>query len=84
MFEEKNSEPTEFYSHFKAFHELMATKIREILLVSSPYDAFINYMNAFRDLKRAIERKVEILPEVLPDVAQIVAAQAQEAILPAR
>jgi len=41
MFDEKVSEPTEFYSHFKAFHELMAIKIREILLVSSPYDAFI-------------------------------------------
>lgn len=41
MFDQKGSEPTEFYSHFKAFHELMAVKIREILLVSSPYDAFI-------------------------------------------
>jgi len=41
MFNTKGSEPTEFYSHFKAFHELMAVKIREILLVSSPYDAFI-------------------------------------------
>ncbi|OQX15134.1 MAG: phosphoenolpyruvate synthase/pyruvate phosphate dikinase [Desulfobacteraceae bacterium IS3] len=33
--------PSEFYSHFKIFHELMAVKIRDILLVSSPYDAFI-------------------------------------------
>jgi hypothetical protein len=33
--------PKEFYAHFKIFHELMAIKIREILLVSSPYDAFI-------------------------------------------
>ena len=33
--------PKEFYSHFKIFHELMATKVKEILLVSSPYDAFI-------------------------------------------
>ncbi len=41
MLEQKGTEPTEFYSHFKAFHELMAVKIREILLVSSPYDAFI-------------------------------------------
>lgn len=41
MFDTNNSEPTEFYSHFKAFYELMAVKIREILLVSSPYDAFI-------------------------------------------
>ena len=35
-----NSSP-EFYARFKVFHELMAIKIREILLVSSPYDAFI-------------------------------------------
>lgn len=34
-------ELAEFYPRFKAFHELMAKKIREILLVSSPYDAFI-------------------------------------------
>ncbi len=27
--------------HFKIFHELMAVKVREILLVSSPYDAYI-------------------------------------------
>ena len=33
--------PTEFYSQFKIFHELMAIKIREILLVASSYDAFI-------------------------------------------
>ena len=30
-----------FESSFKIFHELMAKKVREILLVSSPYDAFI-------------------------------------------
>jgi hypothetical protein len=33
--------PSEFYGRFKIFHELMASKIREILLVSSPYDAYI-------------------------------------------
>ncbi|WP_319407761.1 response regulator [uncultured Desulfosarcina sp.] len=33
--------PPEFYSHFKLFHEMMAIKVKEILLVSSPYDAFI-------------------------------------------
>ncbi|MFC1867564.1 PEP/pyruvate-binding domain-containing protein [Thermodesulfobacteriota bacterium] len=33
--------PKEFYSRFKIFHELMTIKIRDILLVSSPYDAFI-------------------------------------------
>ncbi len=33
--------PRECYSHFKMFHEMMSTKVREILLVSSPYDAFI-------------------------------------------
>lgn len=32
---------SEFYFDFKVFHELMSIKIREILLVSSPYDAFI-------------------------------------------
>jgi len=32
---------SEFYAQFKVFHELMAIKIREVLLVSSPYDAFI-------------------------------------------
>jgi len=31
----------EFYARFKIYHELMSRKIREILLVSSPYDAFI-------------------------------------------
>ncbi len=33
--------PGEFYSHFKTYHELMPHKVREILLVSSPYDAYI-------------------------------------------
>jgi hypothetical protein len=33
--------PSEFYANFKIFHELMSVKIRDILLVSSPYDAFI-------------------------------------------
>lgn len=32
---------SEFYARFKVFHELMAFKIREVMLVSSPYDAFI-------------------------------------------
>ncbi|MEZ4528872.1 MAG: PEP/pyruvate-binding domain-containing protein [Desulfobacterales bacterium] len=31
----------EYYGRFKVFHELMQIKIREILLVSSHYDAFI-------------------------------------------
>ena len=30
-----------FDSHFKIFHELMSRKVREILLVSTPYDAWI-------------------------------------------
>ncbi len=30
----------EFYGRFKVFHELMSIKVREILLVASPYDAF--------------------------------------------
>ncbi len=33
--------PAEFYARFKVFHELMTNKIREILLVSSPYDAYV-------------------------------------------
>ena len=33
--------PSEFYSNLKIFHELMRIKVREILFVSSPYDAFI-------------------------------------------
>ena len=33
--------PMEFYARFKIYHELMSIKVREILLVSSPYDAFI-------------------------------------------
>lgn len=38
----KTSEfPNEFYSQFKMFHEIMSIKVREILLVSSSYDAYI-------------------------------------------
>ncbi|MBL0715529.1 MAG: phosphoenolpyruvate synthase/pyruvate phosphate dikinase [Desulfosarcina sp.] len=37
----KGQDPSEFYSNFKTYHELMSRKVREILLVSSPYDAFI-------------------------------------------
>ncbi len=33
--------PSEFYAHLKVYHDLMSNKIREVLLVSSPYDAFI-------------------------------------------
>ncbi len=32
---------SDFDPHFKIFHELMPFKVQEILLVSSPYDAFI-------------------------------------------
>lgn len=41
MFQETSQSPKEFYSHLKVFHELMQVKVREILFVSSPYDAFI-------------------------------------------
>ncbi|MGD9175970.1 MAG: hypothetical protein PVF29_17530, partial [Desulfobacterales bacterium] len=34
-------DPTDFDLSFKVFHELMARKVADILLVSSPYDAFI-------------------------------------------
>ncbi|MFO7666822.1 MAG: PEP/pyruvate-binding domain-containing protein [Desulfobacterales bacterium] len=38
----KTSEiPNEFYCQFKMFHEIMSIKVREILLVSSSYDAYI-------------------------------------------
>jgi len=37
----KFDSPREIYTRFKAFHELMGIKIREILLVASRYDAFI-------------------------------------------
>lgn len=33
--------PISFDPHFRVFHELMPFKVQEILLVSSPYDAFI-------------------------------------------
>ena len=32
---------SDFELSFKVFHRLMANKVHEILLVSSPYDAFI-------------------------------------------
>ena len=41
MVSDTNKLPSEFYSQFKIFHELMSNKVRELLLVSSPYDAFI-------------------------------------------
>jgi hypothetical protein len=31
----------DFDTHFKVFHELMSNKVFEILLVASPYDAYI-------------------------------------------
>lgn len=37
----KNSELPNEYSQFKMFHEIMSIKVREILLISSPYDAYI-------------------------------------------
>ncbi len=36
-----NTFGSEFHARFKVFHELMTVKVRDILLVSSPYDAFI-------------------------------------------
>lgn len=41
MLQEYNQITGEFYSHLKVFYELMSIKVREILFVSSPYDAFI-------------------------------------------
>ena len=39
--DQSGSRMDEFDLSFKVFHELMAKKVGEILLVSSPYDAFI-------------------------------------------
>ena len=36
-----DSNITEFDAHFNVFHELMSKKVQEILVVSSPYDAYI-------------------------------------------
>jgi len=36
-----NSEFSNELSQFKMFHEIMSVKVREILLISSPYDAYI-------------------------------------------
>lgn len=41
MFEESEKSIPDFDPHFKIFHELMAFKVMKILLVSSPYDAFL-------------------------------------------
>jgi CheY-like chemotaxis protein len=41
MSTQKPFQPEDFDLSFKVFHELMAKKVTEILLVSSPYDAFI-------------------------------------------
>ena len=38
---QRSFHPEDFDLSFKVFHELMAKKVTEILLVSSPYDAFI-------------------------------------------
>lgn len=38
---EFNQKTQEFDSRFKIFHELMLKKVREILLISTPYDAWI-------------------------------------------
>ena len=41
MFNQGFLHPIDFDLSFKVFHELMAEKVTDILLVSSPYDAFI-------------------------------------------
>ena len=41
MIEAKDQIPAEFYSNLNIFFELMRIKVREILFVSSPYDAFV-------------------------------------------
>jgi len=41
MSPEVNSSPYELNTHFNIYHELMPKRVRKILLVFSPYDAFI-------------------------------------------
>jgi PleD family two-component response regulator len=41
MIKQENNALDEFDSRFKIFHELMTQKVKEILLVSRPYDAWI-------------------------------------------
>ncbi len=41
MSENSGSTVVDFDPHFKIFHELMAFKVQNILLISSAYDAFI-------------------------------------------
>jgi len=41
MLTQRSLHPEDFDLSFKVFHELMARKVTEILLVSSPYEAFI-------------------------------------------
>lgn len=36
-----NYSPVQFDPRFKLFHELMSRKVREILLISTPYDAWV-------------------------------------------
>lgn len=41
MYKDGGEFPSSFDPHFKIFHDLMPFKVQEILLVSSPYDAYI-------------------------------------------
>lgn len=41
MSEVSKDDAVEFDTHFKVFHELMSIKVLELLLVASPYDAYI-------------------------------------------
>ena len=46
-------------SSFKVYHELMAHRIHDILLILSPYDAFINYMNVLSDFEIRVNAAVQ-------------------------
>ena len=68
--------PDQFNKQFKIYHELMPFRIDEILLVSSPYDAFIleedgslasRFVNQYRGLNLSQPPRV-IRTEVLPIV----------------
>lgn len=55
-------------SHFGVFHELMAFKVREILLVSNAYDAYMKNIEDRRnvdfDTKKAMVRVILYVEDI--------------------
>jgi CheY-like chemotaxis protein len=64
--------PEDFDLSFKVFHELMAKKVTEILLVSSPYDAFImeeeTWVSSAHEALDALSQKKFDLVITMPQV----------------